>query len=157
MALRWEAPTRRPPVRKVGPQGAPPPANRAAITAITVGHTLAWFSIEGCTVYVLYAGFTRRSDRRAGIAAAVVAGEALVFTANRFRCPLTQLAQRLGASHAGVTDLWLPKWFAHNLPAIHAPLLLLAVYLHARNLTHAERRVSRAASCLRMATDRLTG
>jgi len=99
-------------------------------------HTLAWFSIESCMVYVLRAGFARRSDRRAAIAAAVVAGETLVFAGNRFRCPLTQLAQRLGAERAGITDIWLPRWFAHNLPAIHAPLLVLAVYLHARNLRH---------------------
>ena len=29
-----------------------------------------------------------------------------------------------------------PRWFAHNLPAIHVPLVLLAAYLHARNLRH---------------------
>ncbi len=97
-------------------------------------HTLAWFSIESCVLYVLYAGFARRSDRRVAIAAAVVVGETLVFAGNRFRCPLTQAAQRLGAERAGVTDIWLPKWFAQNLPAIHTPLLVLAGYLHARNL-----------------------
>lgn len=85
-------------------------------------------------VYVLYAGFARRSDRRAAIAGGVVASETLIFAANGFRCPLTQLADRLGATHAGVTDIWLPKWFAHNLPAIHTPLIALTVYLHARNL-----------------------
>lgn len=85
-------------------------------------------------VYVLYAGFARRTDRRAAIAGGVVASETLIFAANRFRCPLTQLADRLGATHAGVTDIWLPRSFAHNLPAIHAPLLALTVYLHARNL-----------------------
>ena len=114
-----------------------PPANQAAIRAITAGHTLAWFSIETCMVYLLYAGFARRSDRRAALAAVVVGGETLVFAGNGFRCPLTQLAERLGATQAGVTDIWLPKWFAHNLPAIHAPLLVLAAYLHARNLRQA--------------------
>ena len=73
-------------------------------------------------VYVFYAGFAGRSDRRAGIAAAVVAGESLIFAANGFRCPRTQLAQRLGAERASVTDVYLSRWFAHNLPAIHAPL-----------------------------------
>lgn len=33
-----------------------------------------------------------------------------------------------------MTDIYLPKWFAHNMPAIHAPLLMLMAYLHARNL-----------------------
>jgi hypothetical protein len=83
---------------------------------------------------VLYAGFARRSDRRAGIAAGVVAAESLIFAGNGFRCPLTQVAERLGAERGSVTDIYLPRWFARNLPAIHVPLIGLAVYLHARNL-----------------------
>jgi len=97
-------------------------------------HTLAWLSIESCVLYVLYAGFAGRSNRRAGFAAAVVAGETLVFAANGFRCPLTEVAERYGAEKGSVTDIYLPKWFAHNLPAIHTPLLVLMAYLHARNL-----------------------
>jgi len=81
-------------------------------------------------------GFAGRSDRRAGAAAAVVAGETLLFAGNRCRCPLTELAERYGAEHGPVTDIYLPKWFAHNMPAIHAPLLVLMAYLHARNLIH---------------------
>lgn len=106
----------------------------AALTVIQLVHTLAWFSIESCMVYVLWAGFTRQSDRRAGIAAAVVAAESLVFTANGFRCPLTEVAERAGAGRGSVTDIYLPRWFAHNLPAIHVPLIVLAGYLHIRNL-----------------------
>jgi hypothetical protein len=96
-------------------------------------HTLAWLSIESCMVYVLYDGLIGRSDRRTALAAGVVAGEALIFTANRCRCPLTQLAERLGAQHGSVTDIYLPAWCARNLPAIHVPLIALAGYLHARN------------------------
>ena len=97
-------------------------------------HTLAWFSIEACMAYVLYAGFARRSDRRAGIAAGVVAAETLIFAGNGFRCPLTQVAERLGAGRGSVTDIYLPRWLAGNLPAIHVPLIALAAFLHARNL-----------------------
>jgi hypothetical protein len=46
--------------------------------------------------------------------------------ANGFRCPLTDLAESFGAAHGSVTDLYLPPWFARNMPAIHVPLLLLA-------------------------------
>ena len=54
----------------------------ATLTTIKTVHTLAWFSIESCMLYVLYTGFTGRSGRRTAIAAAVVAGESLIFAAN---------------------------------------------------------------------------
>jgi hypothetical protein len=95
-------------------------------------HTAVWFSIEACTIYVLYAGFAGRSDRRAGIAAAVLAAESLIFVGNGCRCPLTSVAKRLGIERGSVTDLYLPRRLAHNLPAIHAPLICLAGFLHAR-------------------------
>jgi hypothetical protein len=105
----------------------------AAVAAIKAFHTLAWLSIESCVVYVLYAGLVGRTDRRVGVAAAVVTGETLVFAGNGFRCPLTELAERYGADTGSVTDIYLPNWFAHNIPAIHAPLLVLMTYLHVRN------------------------
>ena len=105
-----------------------------ALVAVKVVHTAAWFSIEACMVYVLGAGLTGRSDRHAAVAGAVVAGECLVFAANGFRCPLTDVAERLGAEHDAVTDIYLPRWFAHYLPAIHVPLIAVAVWLHARNI-----------------------
>ena len=97
-------------------------------------HTLVWMSIETCIAYLLYSGLTRRSDRRAAIAGAVVVGECVIFAANGFRCPLTDVAESLGAEAGSVTDIYLPTWLARNLPAIHAPLLILTVVLHQRNL-----------------------
>jgi hypothetical protein len=122
------------PEPRPSPPVAPAGGSDAALRAVKAIHTLAWFSIEACMVYVLYAGFARRSDRRAGIAAGVVAAESLIFAGNGFRCPLTQIAERLGAERGSVTDIYLPRWFARNLPAIHVPLIGLAGFLHARNL-----------------------
>lgn len=87
-------------------------------------------------LYVLYAGLRGRTDRGVAIAGSIVAGEVLVFAGNGLRCPLTELAERYGAEQGSVTDIYLPKWFAHNMPAIHTPLLVLMTYLHARNLRH---------------------
>jgi hypothetical protein len=115
----------------VGPQRA---AARPALLVIKAAHTLIWFSIESSMVYVLYAGLANRTDRRAAIAGAVIAAESLVFAANGFRCPLTNVAESLGAESGSVTDIYLPAWFARNLPAIHVPLLGLALFLHGRNL-----------------------
>lgn len=123
---------------KVRLEGAQRPARDplrwATLAAVKLVHTLAWFSIESCMVYVLWAGFRRQSDHRVAIAAGVVATETVIFAANGFRCPLTQVAERVGAEHGSITDIYLPRWFAHNLPAIHVPLILLAGYLHGRNL-----------------------
>lgn len=115
-----------------------------ALAAIKAIHTAAWFSIESCMLYVLYAGFTGRSDRRAAIAAGVVAAETLVFAGNGFRCPLTDVAEHLGAEQASVTDIYLPRWFAHNLPAIHVPLILLAAFLHGKDIRRGRGAVSAA-------------
>ncbi len=109
------------------------------LTLIKAAHTLAWLSIESCMAYVLYAGAARRTDRRAALAGTVVASESLIFAINGFRCPLTPLAERLGAADGSVTDIWLPRWFAHNLPAIHVPLLAAAAYLNGRNLRERQR------------------
>lgn len=117
--------------------------HRLALRAVKTFHTLAWFTIEACMVYVLYAGIRGRTDRTVGQAAAVVGGESLIFAANGFHCPLTPLAQRLGDRTGSVTDIYLPHWFARNLPAIHVPLIILAVVLHARNLRRAGRTVRR--------------
>lgn len=106
----------------------------AAIKVTKAVHILAWFSVESCVLYLVYTGFAGRSGRRAAIAAGVVAGESLVFAANGFSCPLTDIAEHLGADHGSVTDAYLPARLAHNLPAIHAPLLLMAAYLHRRNM-----------------------
>ena len=53
-----------------------------------------------------------------------------------FHCPLTAMAEAAGAPSGSVTDIYLPTWFARNLPAIHVPLLVLSVWLHGRTLRH---------------------
>jgi hypothetical protein len=94
----------------------------------------------------LYAGLANRTDRRAAIAAAVIASESLIFAATGFRCPLTIVAESLGAEHGSVTDLYLPAGFARNRPAIRVPLLAWALFLHGRNLRRSFRAAPLVAS-----------
>ncbi len=103
---------------------------------VQAAHTLIWLSIESCMGYLIWSGWVRRTDRRAGIAGAIVAAECLVFAGSGFRCPLTAVAASLGDGPGSVTDIFLPAWFARWLPALHVPLLLLAGYLHTRNAVH---------------------
>ncbi len=97
-------------------------------------HTGIWLVVELAMAYLLYSGVRKRSDRRAAIAGGIVASETLVFLGNGCRCPLTDLAESLGSEHGSVTDLYLPRWLARSLPAIHVPLLALAILFHGRNV-----------------------
>ena len=72
--------------------------------------------------------------------------------ANGARCPLTSLAESLGADDGSVTDIYLPGWLARILPMIHVPLVLAALWLHWRNLSGRE--ISEAT---RLAGDHGTG
>ena len=96
----------------------PRKGKRASLVAIKTVHTFAFFSIGSCLAYFAYAALARRSDRRAAIAGAVVTGEALVYALNGFRCPLTDLADRLGSEHGAVADIYLPPWIEAHLPFI---------------------------------------
>jgi len=78
---------------------------RASLVAVKAVHTVVWLAVESSMLYLLVAGFTRRADRGAAIAGAIVAGESLMFAASGCRCPLTGVAESLGAEHGSVTDM----------------------------------------------------
>ncbi len=110
-------------------------ADSDRVLAVVKGiHTVIWALVEAAMFYLLASGVAGRSDRRAGAAAAIVGAETLVFLANGARCPLTGLAESLGAEHGSVTDIYLPGWLARSLPLIHVPLIAAAIWLHWRNV-----------------------
>lgn len=108
--------------------------------AVKSFHTLIWFFAEACVGYLIYTGLRKRTGRDVTVAACIVAAEFAVFLVNGATCPLTPLAESLGAESGSVTDLYLPKWLAHYVPVIHVPLLALIVYLHRDRFRRAERR-----------------
>jgi hypothetical protein len=109
-------------------------ARCAALFVVKAVHSIAFGLIQTAILVLVVKGFRRESDRTAGTAAAIALGETLIYAANGFRCPLTGLAEQLGAEHGQVTDIFLPKWLADNIVNIYTPLLALGLSLHARNL-----------------------
>lgn len=95
---------------------------------------MAFFIIQSAILYLLYSGARGRSDRKAALAAGIALGESAIYAGNGFRCPLTGVAERLGAESGAITDIFLPNWLARNVANIYVPLLLTAIVLHARNL-----------------------
>lgn len=112
--------------------------DKALLAVVKSLHTFIWFLVEGAVLYLVYAGLTKRTGRSVTLAAAMVAGESTVFLANGASCPLTPLAESLGAESGSVTDIYLPRWLAKSLPVIHVPLIVLILYLHRDRLRRSE-------------------
>jgi hypothetical protein len=89
----------------------PPSWRRSALVGVKAVHSLLYLSIEYCMGYLIYAGLKGREDRRTAMAAGVVGGESLIFLGNRCRCPLTGLAENLGAASGSVTDIYAASAF----------------------------------------------
>ena len=66
-------------------------------------------------------------------APSLVTVEIGVFFANRGRCPLTGVAEDLGAEDGRVSDIFLPEALARTLPAWSTAILLSGVVGHARS------------------------
>jgi hypothetical protein len=108
-----------------------------ALRLVRVTHS-AVFVVELCSIlWLVTTGLTGRRDRTVGVAAALVAGEAAVFVVGGGVCPLTPLAESLGARRGSVSDIFLPDPIARTIPVWSTALLVLAGALHLRGLRRA--------------------
>jgi hypothetical protein len=112
----------------------PQAAHRPLYIVVKAVHSVAFFILQSAILYLLYKAIRGESDRHAGAAALLVGGECAIYAGNGFRCPLTGLAEELGAASGSVTDIFLPQWLARNIANIYGPTFAVALLLHARNL-----------------------
>jgi hypothetical protein len=112
----------------------PQAVRRPLYIGVKAVHSLAFFILQTAILYFLYKGLRGESDRPAAIAGVLVGGECAIYAGNGFRCPLTGVAESLGAEHGQVTDIFLPKWLADNIANIYGPLFAIALAVHARNI-----------------------
>jgi hypothetical protein len=108
------------------------PAGRrpVALRTIKAIHTTAFAVIGGAILLFTWDGLTRRRGRRARVAAAIGIAESIVFASNNLVCPLTPLAEQLGAESGSVTDIYLPDWISARVPLIGGSTLALGLVLH---------------------------
>jgi hypothetical protein len=78
-------------------------------------HTLIFWVLSACVVYVLFSGVADRITAWTWVAVGLVLIESVVLAASGWICPLTILAERLGAARGSVTDIFLPKWLADRI------------------------------------------
>jgi hypothetical protein len=101
----------------------------AAIVAITAVHSLIFLVNSTSVILVFWAGLSSRWSRWTSPALAAALIESAVFVANNGRCPLTGLAEDLGAESGRVSDMFLPRWLADRIPLIFGPPLAIGLVL----------------------------
>ena len=104
----------------------------ATLAAIKTAHTAIFLSIAALIVLFTWDGIRQRPGRRTGLAAAVALAEAAVFASNNQVCPLTPLAEELGAESGSVTDIFLPDWASRRIPVVSGATLVVGLVLNLR-------------------------
>jgi len=123
----WSGPMTTPLVRLI-----PADRNEEALTAIKAIHTAIFASIAGAILLALWDGVRGQPRRRTAIAGGLVLAETVVYASNNQVCPLTPLAEELGAARGSVVDIFLPAWAARQIPIVAGSAALLALILNVR-------------------------
>jgi hypothetical protein len=118
-------------------------SDRLRLLAVKAVHTAVFAAVAASVIAVAWDGLRQRPNRRTLAAATVALGETAVFVGNGFTCPLTPLAERLGAERGSVTDIYLPAWFARRLPLIAGSALLGGLLLNAVALSRSSKEDAR--------------
>ncbi len=97
---------------------------RRTLVAIKVLHTAIWAFFAGCIVALPAAAWLGRF-RLATVLTALILMECCVLAVNRWRCPLTDLAERYTADRTPDFDIYLPLWLARHNKTVFGALLIL--------------------------------
>lgn len=114
-----------------------------ALIAVKAIHTIIFASVFAAVVLTLWDGLRGTPTRRTAVAGGMVLAESAAYVSNNQVCPLTPLAEELGADRGAVVDLFLPAGVARRIPLVAGSAAALALGLNLRALL---RRTSRPAA-----------
>ena len=103
-----------------------------ALVAIKTVHTLIFFSISGLIALFAWDGLRQNPRRRTAVAVLISLAETAVFASNNQVCPLTPLAEELGAERGSVTDIFLPDPISRRIPLFGGGVLVIGLILNGR-------------------------
>ena len=94
-------------------------------------HTFVFVVESAAILYILYSGIFDMHGTGLLIAVILVLAEIVVFVANGTRCPLTNLARRLGDATGNdfIADIFLPQRFARMIPFVCGGLAFIGLAL----------------------------
>jgi hypothetical protein len=121
----WSSPLTRPLAARIPLRYRP-----EALAIIKFIHTAVFFSVAGLIALFTWDGIRRRPRRRTAVAAVIALTEAAVYGSNNQVCPLTPLAEDLGAASGSITDIYLPGWLSRRIPLISSIALAIGMILN---------------------------
>lgn len=112
----------------------PRAARLAVLALIKAIHTAIFAAVAAQIVVVVWDGLRQRPGRRTALALGIALAESAIYASNNQVCPLTPLAEELGATDGSVTDIYLPAGVGRLIPLIAGSALVLGVGLNVRAL-----------------------
>jgi len=100
----------------------------AALRAVRVVHTVVWAFFAGCVVAIPIAA-AAGALRVAVVLIGVVLVEVAILAANRWRCPLTDVAARYTEERREDFDIYLPLWLARHNKRVFGALYVLGALI----------------------------
>jgi hypothetical protein len=88
---------------------------KLTVLQIKIVHTIVFWVLSLCVLYALFSGLANRITVWTWVALGLLLVESVVLMLSGWTCPLTLLAERLGADTGSVADLFLPVWLADRI------------------------------------------
>jgi hypothetical protein len=102
-------------------------SNQQILFWIRTLHTAIYLVMAGSIVFILLCGLLGYLNPVLWVALVLVGIEAIVFSVNRFHCPLTNLAVKYGAEKGYVFDTFLPESATKYTFRVFATLLVIGI------------------------------
>ena len=97
-----------------------------SLRAVKIVHTAVWAFFASCIVAIPVAAAMQEFKVALSLIA-VVFVECLVVLFNRWRCPLTDIAEQFTDDRRDNFDIYLPEWLARHNKSIFGALYLAGV------------------------------
>ena len=102
-----------------------------ALAIIKAFHTAIFATIGVAIALAVWDGLLQTPRQRTLIAGGMVLVESAIYASNNQVCPLTPLAEQLGARRGSVSDIFLPDWLSTRIPVVGGSAMLLGLALNA--------------------------
>jgi hypothetical protein len=103
----------------------------SALNGIKAIHTAIFATVGGAILLVVWDGVLQLPRRRTVVAGCLVVVESAIYASNNQVCPLTPLAEQLGARRGSVADIYLPDCLSRRIPVIGGSAMLAGLALNA--------------------------